>query len=761
MTNPMNPVNPNDAKPPRKSDGVNTNISELARRVGVAWNLLMGRPFSPGVPVEPLPGTQNQLPRQWQFTVAQNTQRMPRGESTQYTSFSQLRQLATSYDIAALCIATRVEQVQGLQWSIVPKDKRKQADSKVMSRVEALTNWWKYPDRINDFSSWIGMVMYDVMSIDAMTLYRRRTRSGHLYALEVVDGATIKPIIDNRGRTTGYQQVLWGETISDYSRAYADAPDEQLFFTPHDMIYRPRYQRSFTPYGHPPTEWVIIRINTALRKQTLDLAHFTDGNIPDMIAAPPEGLLDPNQLREFEEVFNADLAGNDRARAKIKFIPFNMNLRELMPFNYSTEIDRWMMNVTVAAFGVTPSELGFTEDVNRATALAQESITYRRGIEGISNWLKTLFDRMLAEDFRSPDLEWQWHFGKADDRMLLAQLDQIYTGMGVISPEEVRALRFGNVLEGPSPAAEAAGVGRQKEQMMGGDTLGVDKLSSSWTTMTKSDTSDVPVDISIENKSNKKKVSIETPEKTETYEETPNSQSYSSQEVHVNGNAHATPQFSNPEDSKETFDDNLRSSLASALTVLLQDAYIGHRNRFQDIMQNFDKAPKDVVQAEIKNVMHNEPDILSEKLKTSYTDAIRMGFARGMNQLNLEIPDMDNVIENIASEEAHRFARKISSRTQSNFDDIYSNRPDSTVSEIIHYVFTPSKTKGYVVPEVNRLFNLGIQLAGKKSNITKIKWIAHCPVCIQRDNLVKNINTDVLPGLHQNCKCLIELVKDE
>ena len=108
MTNPVQPVNPNDARPPQKSDGTRTNLSELSRRVGVAWNILMGKPFSPGVPVEPLPGTQNQLPRQWQFTVAQNTQRMPRGESAGYTPFSQLRQLATSYDIAALCIATRV-----------------------------------------------------------------------------------------------------------------------------------------------------------------------------------------------------------------------------------------------------------------------------------------------------------------------------------------------------------------------------------------------------------------------------------------------------------------------------------------------------------------------------------------------------------------------------------------------------------------------------------------------------------------------------
>jgi hypothetical protein len=716
-SNPVNPANPSDVRPPQKSDGTRTSMSELSRRIGVAWNLLMGRPFSPGVPVEPLPGTQNQLPRQFQFTVAQNTQRMPRGENPQYTPFSQLRQLATSYDIAALCIATRVEQVQGLQWSIVPKDKRKQADTKVMNRVEALTQWWKYPDRVNDFASWIGMIIYDVMSVDAMTLYRRRTRSGHLYALEVVDGATMKPIIDNRGRTVGYQQVLWGETVSDYSRAYADSPDEQLFFTPHDMIYRPRYQRSFTPYGFPPTEWVIIRVNTALRKQSMDLAHFTDGNVPNMLASPPDGLLDPNQLREFEEMFNADLSGNDRSRAKIKFVPFNLNLRELMPFNYSTEVDRWMMNVTVAAFGVTPSELGFTEDVNRATALAQESITYRRGIEGISSWLKNMFDRLLADDFRSPDLEWQWHFGKADDRMLLAQLDQIYSGMGVISPEEVRALRFGNVLEGPSPAAEAAGVGKPTQQM-----LGADKLSSSWTSMQKNDETfaDLSDNVDISKSEN--------------------------QEL--------------PDTAKELFPDPFRSALASAIGLLLTNAYLTQRHRISDAIKSENNTPHRDMLVEINAEMAIEPQRIAKTIRQAYADAIRMGVNHGLQQIGSTDIVNSESIDALAYQESLRFGTKISQQTQSDFVRVMQKFEKANYSELIQRVYTPNRIQNVILSEVNRLFNLGIQLAGRQSNIQKMKWVAECPVCESRNNKTSNIQSDVIPGFHQTCKCIIELVKE-
>jgi hypothetical protein len=486
------------------------------------------------------------------------------------------------------------------------------------------------------------------------------------------------------------------------------------------MIYRPRYQRSFSPYGFPPTEWVITRINTALRKQSMDLAHFTDGNIPDMIAAPPEGLLDPNQLREFEQMFNADLSGNDRERSKIKFIPFNMNLRELMPFNYSTEIDRWMMNVTVAAFGVTPSELGFTEDVNRATALAQESITYRRGIESISSWLKSLFDRMLAEDFRSTDLEWQWHFGKADDRMLLAQLDQIYTGMGVISPEEVRALRFGNVLEGPSPAAEAAGVGRNKEQMMGGDTLGVDKLSSSWTTIAKNDVIENSED---ENDSSKLKTTSE-------------------------------------KQRKSKFFDVLRSSLSDAVDLRFADINALQKSVILSILhENQDKSANFNINL-IREAFNLEKEIVSKKIVGFYEDTIRMGYQYGNRQQNSDVRNDDEIVL-LSETESQRFAKSLNDKTYDNFADIFANKPYASSQEIIDYIFPDNRLEKFIVPEVNRLFNLGIQLSGKTNNLQKMKWIAHCPVCESRNNLVKHIDSDVLPGLHHTCTCMIELVLEE
>lgn len=687
--------------PRRNTYAPKRDLTSLAGRLGAAWDLLAGRPFSPGLPVEPDPVTNGQTPRQFQFMVGQNTSRFPRGENfkgASLTPFDQLRQLASTYDVASLCIATRVEQMQGLQWSIVPKDKRKIGDTKVMERIEALTHWWMYPDRINDFPTWVGMLVYDILSIDAMTLYRRHTRSGHLYALEIVDGGTIKPIIDERGRTVGYQQVMWGETISNYTRAYADAPDEQIFLTPQDLIYRPRYGRSFTPYGFPPTEWIILRVNTALRKQTQDLAHFTDGNIPAMLAAPPDGLLDPQQLREFEELFNADLAGVDRARAKIKFMPFNPNLTPLSPFNYSTEVDEWMMKVTCAAFGVTPSELGFTADINRATALAQESITYRRGIEGMAQWLKTMFDRIIHDDFASPDMEWQWNFGKTDDRMLLAQLDQLYTGMGVLTPDEVRSMRFGSLL-GQSPHGES------KDEEGGRTRLGgIRNQAGTWNTLSKS----IEPELTIEDAA-----------------------------------GDAFPY------------DPIRSALASAMHTRIASVLSEQHQKMQNSLAGaLDDTNTNTLTVAAIASLANEPTRIASALTDVISDAIRIGALHAFQNETAQ-PDYATVtaaIKMLAEQEALRVGTSLTEATHTGVIQKFSTIAKADYNKhMVGQLFLPYRAA--IAPSIaNRAYHLGVMYSARVLGKSTLWSTADCPTCTSAAT-----EPDAIPSVNARCRCTLML----
>jgi len=277
-----------------------------------------------------------------------------------------------------------------------------------------------------------------------------------------VDGSTVKPVLDDRGRALAYQQVLYGMPMSQYNRWGADAPDEFLPLTvqlqngqtlpvTQELIYKPRNVRADSPYGFSPTEWVLLRVNMALRKQNFDLSWFTEGNIPEMIASPPVDKLNVEQVAQFERKFNDMLTGNDAARSKLRFFPWPANTQILKSFNYDTKLDLWMLQITCAAYAVTPSEIGFTGDVNRATADSQENITYRKGLKPLAKWLKQLFDRIIAIELGFPDLEWVWKFNEAEDNLTKAQELQIYIQNGVLTPGEVRAMQFSGEVEGDAP----------------------------------------------------------------------------------------------------------------------------------------------------------------------------------------------------------------------------------------------------------------------------------------------------------------------
>lgn len=423
---------------------------------------LQSRAFGPGVPLTPTVPQVDQLqPRQFQYPVSWNTQLTPRREYASLTPFEQLRSLAAMYDVAALCIATRIEEVQGLPLHIRAKDKQQQAAEQ--STCDAIELFWQKPDRVTPYPSWIGPLLYDLFSLDALTIYPHPDRGGGLWGVEYIDGSTIKPLLDARGQTAAYQQIMYGTPWSGYERSRPDADDDDFGeFSPQELIYAPRWVRSFTPYGFPPTEWIILRVNTALRKQTFDLGHFTDSNIPAGILSPPDGLMQPEQVAAFETWWNAKLQGDELARQRILFLPWKGNLIPLNALSeggkYESSLDEWMLKITCAAFGVPPSEIGFTADVNKATSEGQENIVYRRGLGPLTAWLKKLiFDPIVQSPqyLNQPQLEAWFDFGESGDVAVEATTQQADIASGVISADESRRMRYPD-LDGPAPGGVVA-----------------------------------------------------------------------------------------------------------------------------------------------------------------------------------------------------------------------------------------------------------------------------------------------------------------
>lgn len=337
--------------------------------------------FSPGEPIQPAPGfsTPDGGPRQWAFPVGYNVGRLPR--STEATSFSELRNLAALYDGVQLCERVYFDLLGRLEPRIVPRQEaltegEDGAGREYREAARRIEGFLESPDRVQDLRSWLVAFVRDLLEIDAVAIYTRRTRSGHLHALELVAGDTIKPLLDLGGRspqppTPAYQQFLYGVPAGEY--------------TLDELDYLRETARTESPYGLSRVERVILRVNQALRKQHFDLARFTDGATPLGLVEPPTSLnWTPEELDTFERAFNGLLAGNSELRVRAKVLPPGASWQSLAGDDPLMEFDRFLLNVTVAAFGLTMDELGFTDTSNRSVGQTQESVVYRRAVAPVA-----------------------------------------------------------------------------------------------------------------------------------------------------------------------------------------------------------------------------------------------------------------------------------------------------------------------------------------------------------------------------------------
>jgi len=401
--------------------------SSLIRRIsqGLVYAATGNRPeiwFGPGEPIAPVvpyverPTVEG---RQFDYPVATNTNIQPK--QTEGITFATLRALADNYDLLRLVLETRKDQVENLRFNIVYKDDTKDPDD----RCKEIEAFFQLPDKEHTWHEWVRMLVEDMLVIDAATVYPRLTRGGDLYALEPVDGATIKRLLDATGRTPlppdpAYQQILKGVPAADYQLG--------------ELLYKPRNMRTNRIYGFSPVEQIIMTVNIALNRQLSQLQFYTEGSSADLVFGMPASW-NISQVAQFQAYWDTLLAGNTAERRRTKFIPGDVKPLNTKDIKLMDEYDEWLARIVCFCFSVPPT--AFTKQTNRSTSETMMQQAKEEGLQPIMQWLKNLHDQIVLQ-FWGPEFELSWADDESIDPLVQAQIDQIYLREGVVMDDEVR-----------------------------------------------------------------------------------------------------------------------------------------------------------------------------------------------------------------------------------------------------------------------------------------------------------------------------------
>ena len=423
-------------------------------------------PFPPATPLNPAlinaPRKDGRAePRKYEFPVAWNIQIVEQRN----IPFRVLREVADGADIVRKCIEVNKAALVGMDWDISINE---DAIARVMAEqgigntkaaqlvreqyqaeITKAKDFWRMPDRMNgmSFQEWLMMALEEVLVIDALSIYPNRTLDNKdLHSLEIIDGTTIKPLLNAHGSRPlaphpAFQQILWGFPRGEFTAS----PDADGEFTADDLVYVPRVRRTWTPYGLSPTERCLPLVDLYMKRLHWFRTEFTDGVMPDLIMKTDIDFgNNPSLITGYEQVFNDALAGNLEQRRRMRIVPNGFDPVQLgvSDAKYSSDFDDWLIKSICGHFGVLPSQIGFTPKTGLGGKGHQDgeaNSAETLGLRPLVKWMEDLLNQLSHRFLDMPrDLTFVFTDGTETDEMAQATRRQMETFSGQKTWNEVR-----------------------------------------------------------------------------------------------------------------------------------------------------------------------------------------------------------------------------------------------------------------------------------------------------------------------------------
>lgn len=391
--------------------------------------------FGPGVPLFPAaidparPDTGRPEPRFNEYPVTSN---LP-GVGDRLVPWKVLRDAADAGGLPRRCIEIRKAEVTTLDWAVTISKQaveaaqdgtdrpRSEIEQELRERLSPeivrCARFWAKPDpgQDEDFAEWLSKLLEEHLVLDAVAIYPRLTYGGQLYALEILDGSTIKPLRDHRGGkpappNPAYQQILWGFPRGEFV-ADTDADGNIIGALPADqLVYKRRNVRAHTPYGYSAVEQALEDVDVWLRRRKWIRDEYTEGTLPVGWVRPGENTSwTPAQIREYETDLNDTYAGGTAARHRLRVLPPGFDLNETagdVAERYKPEYDLFLVKQIAAHFDVTIAELGFTEQGGLGSTgwhEGQADVQQRKGTLPTLRWLQQLLTSISRKHLGMPE----------------------------------------------------------------------------------------------------------------------------------------------------------------------------------------------------------------------------------------------------------------------------------------------------------------------------------------------------------------------
>ncbi len=355
------------------------------------------------------------------------------------TSFETLRSMAKANNLVQNCITHIKHTLTKSEWFFRPVD-RKADPKQYKQQIDFLTNLFKYPNSMDSDKDLISKLVDDILIIDRGIVEKVRNAKGDIIELYAIDGADIKPNINEYGMFDDpayYQFLNSGSNFSGDGKPDAEFEYSDLMV----MMVNPQVQNGRIGYGVSPVESVLQTIVASLQASILNASYFSSNKVPPYIASIPG--VSKEDLTNLKTAFESSMQTGEWPTVWVN-TP-NLEIKPLRPTNAEMqfyELGLWLARIIISAFELSPQDFGLTMDINKASSEAQERM--EQGAHNVADCIANKINRDIIADMaeRDPkykDLEFAFDTINKVDELAQAQIDQIQYQIHTRLPNEMRS----------------------------------------------------------------------------------------------------------------------------------------------------------------------------------------------------------------------------------------------------------------------------------------------------------------------------------
>jgi phage portal protein BeeE len=334
-------------------------------------------------------------------------------------------------------IKTLLDEITSLKWDVVAAEGIDQ--DKIKNKIKEIKDFLYNPNDNNEsFRDLLRAITRDIFELDAGVIEKVYNRKGKLTQLFSVDSSTILMNPDEHGyigaRKDYIAPITQNIPIHQLDTYYTNVLSESaayfqynwtggIFPVPFgkkELVYIKSNTQTDSMYGTSPIMVLYNVILTLMYATQVNLDMYVNNDLPNGILSVLGA--DKSQINATRDYFNQkilqkDEFGNDRKKffnipitsAEAKYTNFSFNAKDMQML----EQQRWYQKLVYSVFGVTPDEMGETQNSNRSTANEQSRIFKRKALKPILTLIEYYLNTQIVWEL-DPDKEVKFKFDDYD-----------------------------------------------------------------------------------------------------------------------------------------------------------------------------------------------------------------------------------------------------------------------------------------------------------------------------------------------------------